>query len=76
MHVLLADMEGIAHGKNADLVALDEALNELAKFNKRLSKIVELLFFFGPEPGGDRRGVEYLAAPRAEGWHRRGSIVS
>jgi DNA-directed RNA polymerase specialized sigma subunit len=43
----LADIEGIAHGKNADLVALDEALNELAKLDERLSRIVELRFFFG-----------------------------
>jgi len=47
VHVSLADVEGIAHRKNADLVALDEALNELAKFDERLSKIVELRFFFG-----------------------------
>jgi RNA polymerase sigma-70 factor, ECF subfamily len=28
-------------------VALDEALNELAKLDERLSRIVELRFFFG-----------------------------
>lgn len=33
--------------KDADLIALDEALNELAKFDERKSKIVELKFFGG-----------------------------
>lgn len=33
--------------KDADLVALDEALNELATFDERKAKIVELKFFGG-----------------------------
>jgi RNA polymerase sigma-70 factor, ECF subfamily len=33
--------------KDADLVALDDALNELAKFDERKAKIVELKFFGG-----------------------------
>lgn len=33
--------------KNADLIALDEALNELATFDERKAKIVELKFFGG-----------------------------
>ena len=37
----------ITNEKNADLVALDEALNELAKFDERKAKIVELKFFGG-----------------------------
>jgi DNA-directed RNA polymerase specialized sigma24 family protein len=32
---------------SADLVALDDALNELATFDERQSKIVELCFFGG-----------------------------
>jgi RNA polymerase sigma factor (TIGR02999 family) len=47
VHVSLAAAEGIAHEKGADLVVLDEALNELATFDERLSKIVELRFFGG-----------------------------
>jgi RNA polymerase sigma factor (TIGR02999 family) len=47
VHVSLADVDGIAHGKTADLVALDEALNALAKFDERQSKIVELRFIAG-----------------------------
>jgi RNA polymerase sigma-70 factor, ECF subfamily len=47
IHVSLAAAEGIAHEKGADLVALDDALNELATFDERLSKIVELRFFGG-----------------------------
>jgi len=47
VHVSLADAEGIAHEKGADLVALDDALNELATFDERQSKIVELRFFGG-----------------------------
>lgn len=33
--------------KDADLVALDQALDELAKFDERKAKIVELKFFGG-----------------------------
>ncbi len=33
--------------KDSDLVALDEALNELARFDERKAKIVELKFFGG-----------------------------
>ncbi|HEY6400307.1 MAG TPA: sigma-70 family RNA polymerase sigma factor [Blastocatellia bacterium] len=47
VHVSLADAEGIAREKGADLVALDDALNELATFDERQSKIVELRFFGG-----------------------------
>src|SRR5215510_4862024 len=44
VHVSLANAEGIAHEKSMDLVALDDALNELATFDERLSNIVELRF--------------------------------
>src|SRR5215470_6630902 len=47
VHVSLAAAEGIAHEKGADLVALDDALNELATFDERLGNIVELRFFGG-----------------------------
>src|SRR5262249_9032028 len=47
VQVSLASAEGVAHEKGADLVALDDALNELATFDERQSKIVELRFFGG-----------------------------
>ncbi|HKQ75816.1 MAG TPA: sigma-70 family RNA polymerase sigma factor [Blastocatellia bacterium] len=47
LHVSLANAEGIARGKSEDLVALDDALNELARFDERQSRIVELRFFGG-----------------------------
>jgi RNA polymerase sigma factor (TIGR02999 family) len=47
VHVSLADAEGIAREKSADLVAPDDVLNELATFDERQSKIVELRFFGG-----------------------------
>ena len=37
----------VSNEKDADLVALDEALNELARFDERKAKIVELKFFGG-----------------------------
>jgi RNA polymerase sigma factor (TIGR02999 family) len=46
-HVSLANAEGLAREKSVDLVALDDALNELARFDERQSKIVELRFFGG-----------------------------
>src|SRR5262249_43208966 len=47
VHVSLANAEGIAHEKGVDLVALDDALSELATFDELQSKIVELRFFGG-----------------------------
>src|SRR5690349_4327377 len=37
----------VSDEKDADLVALDEALSELAKFDERKARIVELKFFGG-----------------------------
>jgi RNA polymerase sigma-70 factor, ECF subfamily len=46
-HVSLEEAFTITTEKTADLVALDEALNELAKFDERKARIVELKFFGG-----------------------------
>lgn len=45
--VSLDKAEGETDEKDADLVALDEALNELAKFDERKARIVEMKFFGG-----------------------------
>jgi RNA polymerase sigma-70 factor, ECF subfamily len=45
--VSLAEALTISVGKDSDLVALDEALEELGKFDERKAKIVELKFFGG-----------------------------
>lgn len=45
--VSLSDAAGIAQDRSVDLIALDDALNDLATFDERLSKIVELRFFGG-----------------------------
>lgn len=46
-HVSLEEAFVLSTEKDADLVALDEALNELATFDERKAKIVELKFFGG-----------------------------
>lgn len=46
-HVSLEEAFTVTAEKDADLVALDEALNELAQFDERKAKIVELKFFGG-----------------------------
>lgn len=46
-HVSLEEALTVTAEKDADLVALDEALNELATFDERKAKIVELKFFGG-----------------------------
>lgn len=46
-HVSLEEAFTVTAEKDADLVALDEALNELAQFDARKAKIVELKFFGG-----------------------------
>ena len=53
-HIALDDALTVAHEPDADLVALDEALEELAEFDPRKSRIVELRFFGG-------LGVEEIA---------------
>lgn len=45
--VPLEDADDVAKELDADLVALDEALNELAAFDERKARIVELKFFGG-----------------------------
>ncbi len=46
-HVVLDEAFTVSSEKDADLVALDEALHELAAFDERKAKIVELKFFGG-----------------------------
>jgi RNA polymerase sigma factor (TIGR02999 family) len=49
-HVLMvdfADAERAAHVRSTDLVALDDALRELAEHDQRKARIVELRFFGG-----------------------------
>jgi RNA polymerase sigma-70 factor, ECF subfamily len=46
-HVSLDEAFTVTGEKDADLVALDEALTELAKFDERKATIVELKFFGG-----------------------------
>lgn len=45
--VSLDESLSISNEQNTDLVALDDALNALAKFDPRKSKIIELRFFGG-----------------------------
>lgn len=45
--VSLDEAMAVSDEKDADLVALDEALNELAKFDERKARVVELKFFGG-----------------------------
>lgn len=46
-HVSLDEAFEVTSGKDADLVALDEALTELSKFDERKATVVELKFFGG-----------------------------
>lgn len=47
LRVSLSEAEGVVVERGADLIALDDALNSLATFDERLSKIVELRYFGG-----------------------------
>ena len=47
IHVTLGDVVEMAEEKQADLVALSDALTALARFDARMSQIVELRFFGG-----------------------------
>ncbi|MEO5859952.1 MAG: ECF-type sigma factor [Pyrinomonadaceae bacterium] len=46
-HVSLEEAAFVAEKSDADLVALDEALTELARFDERKASIVEMKFFGG-----------------------------
>jgi RNA polymerase sigma-70 factor (ECF subfamily) len=46
-HVSLDDVAGMTHERAAELVALDEALQELAKVDERKTRVVELRYFGG-----------------------------
>jgi len=46
-HVSLEQASTVAGGRDADLVALDDAMNELAKLDPRKAKVVEMRFFGG-----------------------------
>ena len=46
-HVSLEEAFVVTNERSENLVALDEALNELVKFDERKAKIVELKFFGG-----------------------------
>ncbi len=45
--VSLTETRETAEGRNADLIALDEALTKLSRFDDRKSELVELRFFGG-----------------------------
>jgi RNA polymerase sigma factor (TIGR02999 family) len=47
VQVSLADADSVASARSADLVALDEALNTLAKVDERKARVVEMRFFGG-----------------------------
>ena len=47
IRVMLDDAGDTAQGKDADLVALSDALTTLATFDPRMSRVVELRFFGG-----------------------------
>ncbi len=47
IHVPLEDVTVVAPAPNLDLIALDEALDALAWYDKELSRIVELHYFAG-----------------------------
>jgi RNA polymerase sigma factor (TIGR02999 family) len=53
-HVALEESAVVGGGRPGDLVALDEALNELARLDARKARVVEMRFFGG-------LGVEEIA---------------
>ncbi len=64
----------VAQGRTSDVIALDDALTELAKFDERKSKVVELRFFGGlsKEETAQTLGISLATVGReqrlAEAW--------
>ena len=50
--------------KDAELLALDEAIDRLAAIDPQQSRVVELRVFSGAQPRGDGAGPEYLTEDR------------
>lgn len=46
-HISIEEALDVSDERGADVIALDDALNELAKLNQRQSRVVELRFFGG-----------------------------
>ncbi|NOT60849.1 MAG: sigma-70 family RNA polymerase sigma factor [Acidobacteria bacterium] len=47
LHVSLSEAANVVWNRRPDLLALDEAMNALAEFDRRKSRVVELRFFAG-----------------------------
>ena len=63
LRVSLAEAENVAEARTADVIALDEALNNLATFDPRKSRIVELKL---PDPPVWARSFVLLPDPREQ----------
>ena len=63
-------------GRSPDMIALDDALNELTKIDPRQCKIIELRFFGGLSLEGPKHW-RFQRQPSAgsRGWRRRGCIA-
>jgi RNA polymerase sigma factor (TIGR02999 family) len=76
-HLPLEEALVFSPEKSADLIALDESLNELAKFDPRKARIVELRYFGGMsvEEVSEVLGVHPNTVIRdwglAKGWLKR-----
>jgi RNA polymerase sigma factor (TIGR02999 family) len=74
VRVSLADVDDISEQRGAEVIALDEALNRLAKLDPTKSQIVELRYFGGlsEQEAAEVVGLPYRTAQRewrkARGW--------
>ena len=64
----LEDAAELAGSKGVDLLALDDALNELAKLNPRQCRIVEMKFFGGLSIGEAAEVLTVSAATVERDW--------
>jgi len=75
--VALDEVVGLAAEREVDLIALDDALNSLARFDERKSRLVELRFFGGLslDEAAEALGVSQATVVRdwalAKAWLRR-----
>ncbi len=60
----LSEAADVPAGPDIDLVALDDALKTLETLSPRQSRVVELRFFAGLEPGGDRARARRVGGNR------------
>ena len=59
--VTFSDLNVATEAPEIDLLALEEAMTALGRVDERFTRVIELRYFAGMQPGGDRGAHRTLA---------------